>query len=267
MTGVTGLSWMNYAWDATITAGSEEASLPGSNVATDQGAAEYAWQTLAGDVTEGDGATLTIKPVTLQQTWRVVVLARTNLTAGATVSVKLYNYGSPSDALVLTALASGPPAGVGQVCVVLAADTVADYLVIAISDAANPDGHINVPLVHCGALFRPEYGRTAGSAFDDQSRTDQFITIGGQEFLDPRWERRVASLVLDAIAGASEHWQQLAPLARQGRAGRNVLAIPDIASTRINEEAVLGTVRLSQRTFGMRTAERLTVTITVSERV
>jgi len=267
MTQFTGLSWINFAQDAVITAGSEEATLAASNVATDQGSPEYAWQTLNGDLTAADGATLTIKPTTLQQTWRGIVLAGTNLTAGATLTFTLKNYASPSDTTVATSSASGPPMAFRQVCHVLSADTVADYLVISIDDAANPDGHVNVPLVHCGGLWLPEYGRTSKSSFSSANRLDRFVTLGGQEFNDARWEQRVIGIDLDAIAAATEHWPSLAAMERIARLGRNVLAIPDIASATINQEAVLGTMTVTPKTYGMRTADRLVASITVTERL
>ena len=264
MTGVTALSWVNYAHDATITASSQVAGLEGSNVATDQGSEADAWQTADGVVT---AATLTIAPATLQQAWRVFALARTNLTAGATVTITLLNYGSPSPVTVTTRVLSGPPNGRGQVVTVLSQVYTADYATIRIDDAANPDNHLSVGLVHCGALWIPEYGRTQQSSFEREERTDENVTIGGQEYPEHRWQRRVANLVFDATDATSELWQYLDGLDRTARTRRNILVIPDYTSVAIAYEAILGTLRVSAATYAMRTASRVSWSGRVTERL
>lgn len=264
MTGVTGLSWVNYAHDAVITASSEVSGLEAANVATDQGSEADSWQTVDGIVA---GAVLTIKPTTLQQPWRVVAMARTNLTAGATVTITLLTNASPSPVVVATRQVSGPPNGRGQVVVVFDQAYTADYVTVQIDDLANPSAHLRVGLVHCGSLWLPEYGRTAQSSYGREERTDEATTIGGQEYPEHRWQRRVASLAFDASNATTELWQYIDALDRTARARRNVLVIPDWTSAAVNYEAILGTLRVSDATYSMRTAARVSWTGRVTERL
>lgn len=268
MTGVTGISYENFVLDAVLTAGSQESSLPVANIATPLGAPDTdAWQTADGVLTTAGGAIVTVKPPTLRRTWRVAAVARTNLTPGASVTFTWKNIASPSDTTVSSVTKGGPFYGVGQVVAILPSDVTADYLTVSFDDPNNPDNHINVPLVWAGALWLPEYGRTSQSGYDAQMRVDQIETMAGQERTEARWRRRVLNLAFDALSTASELWSRLNLVDLVSFDGGNVLAIPDISSTNLNYEAVLGLARVSQRTHSLGTTQRIAASVQITERL
>lgn len=267
--GLTALGYKNYAKDAVITAYSTAATGLGvENVANDQGAAQYAWQTTSGIITAAAGAKIKIVPATPAQSWRCAGVFRTNLTPGATVTFSWYNVGSPSPTLVTSAARSGPPASYRQVIAILSADITADYLEIGFDDASNPDGFINIPLVYCGPLWLPAYGRTFRSAFGRQDRTERMATIGGQTFVTHRWQQRWLSLDFDAARASDEVWGYAMEIDRLARLGGNILAIPDVSSSNLQYEAVFGEMFTSdQMTYGMRTAQHVSWSARVTERL
>ncbi|MGE4044455.1 MAG: hypothetical protein AB7F35_06355 [Acetobacteraceae bacterium] len=265
---MTAFGLENLVLDATITANSEATGLDADNVANDWGSAQYAWQTVAGVVTEADGALIRIEPTTPAQTWRALGIFRSNLTSDATVNFTLWNDNGGSPSVVWTDSVSGPPAGYGQVVVVLDADTTADFLQIWVDDEDNPDGFINIPLIYAGPLWIPTWGEGLRSQFGRRNRTDTRQSIGGTEYVNHRWMQRWRALGFDATKSDTEVWQYAMELDALARLGGNVLAIPNITSADINYEAVFGMMAPPDAmTFGLGTKTLVSWTATVSERL
>ena len=269
--GVTAIGYQNYAKDAVIAANSVDDTATGldpDQVANDQGSPQYAWQTAAGGLTLATGAFLSIKPRTPAQSWRAVALAGTNLTPQSTVNIALWNDNNGSPVAVYGTTVAGPPRSYRQVVHVLPSNTTADFLQIYVNDPGNADNFINVPLVYCGPLWIPQYGRTYQSTFGRVDRTDQQQTQGGQEFPSHRWQKRYVALTFDSTSASTELWQDAMEIDRIARLGGNVLAIPNIDSTDINYEAVFGQLRTSdQMTYGLRTAARVAWNARITERL
>jgi hypothetical protein len=269
--GVTAFGYQNYAKDAVIYALSVDDTAVGldpDQVANDQGSPQYAWQTKDGGLTLATGAFIRIRPNTQQQTWRAVCIARSNITASAQINIGLWNdYNGPPTA-VYNANVNGPPAGYQQIVHVLPSNITADFLQIYVEDAGNPDNHINVPLIYCGPLWIPEYGRTFRSTFGRTDRTDQQQTQGGQEFPMHRWQKRFVTVDFDSTSTATEVWQYAMEIDRIARLGGNILAIPNIDSADINYEAVFGQLSTSdQMNYGLRTAARVAWNARILERI
>ncbi len=260
--GKTAFGWDNYVTDATVTADATAATgLDPSQVQNDQGAAQYAWQTTAGDLS----AVLTITPPNPKQSWRAAGLFRTNLTTAATV---LFQYYTNAGTLVTSESVGGPAAGYQQVLSVLSAAVTADYLKITITDTNNPDNCLNIPLVYAGPLWLPTYGRSANSSFGREHRTDQQITLGGQRHNTARWQHRFVGLAFDALSATDELWQYAMELDAQARLGGNVLAIPVVDGSLRTYEAVFGEMQTSdQMTFGLKTADRVAWSARITERL
>jgi len=194
-----------------------------------------AWQTIAGDLTSADGATLTITPLTAR-TWRLFGLFRTNLTTSAVVTVTLYD--NPST-LVFTDTMSTMVAGYGQVVLDAGQDYTADYCVIEIDDATNPDTFINVPLAYAGPGWLPGTGLAWQTTFGRDSQVDEVRSKGGQEYPTHWWSRRRWDIFLAGV-NASEVWTEAMELDRISRFGRNVLFVPDVTSATLAYEMLLG---------------------------
>lgn len=254
--------YANYVKAATVTASSAAANFPASNLATsDQGAASEGWQTAAGVLTS---VTLTITPTVGAQTWRVVSIHRSNLTAAATGTFKLFN--NPST-LVATVNWTGPVGATGQVVGVFSQNFTADYATVTFNDSTNPDGHINVALACAGAVWMPATGFSFSDTFDRASLLDETRARGGGEYPVFRYQQRLWNLELQGVR-SSEVWVQLDSMQRTSRLGGNILVIPDTTSANLQFEAVFGRITNTQPvSFPYGAADRRAWRGTISERL
>jgi hypothetical protein len=258
------LGWNNLVIGATITAGSQVASLPGSNVQGPHGSPATGWQTQAGVITSGGGAFLTIVPTAGSRTWRAMGIFGTNITSTATVTFLLYNTGP---ALVWSSAVAGPVAGYRQVVAIAPSDQVADYLVIQIDDTANSDGFINIPLAYAGAAWLPQRGVSFASTWGRDDNTLETFTRGGQEYPLLLWQRRRWALTFEAVA-AAELWTQADPLLIASRIGGNVFFAPNDISPYLSQEAIFGRLKIpSDVTYPFHNADRRQVAATITERL
>lgn len=256
------LGWTNYAKTATFIASSEEGSLPATNVANDIGSQSVGWQTTAGTVTS---ITLRVTPTTSAQTWRVMGVFGTNLTAAATVKFELWNTSGPT--LVYSSGNLSPIAGYQQVVAAATANKTADYMLITINDAANPDTFVNVPLVFGGPAWFPLGSVGFSSTVGRDAGVDEVVSRGGQEYPVFKWSRRRWNLTLDSMR-ASEVWSQGDALALYATAGSNILFAPDSASTYLQREAVFGRLKsTADVSFPYQGADRRRWSASVTERL
>jgi hypothetical protein len=111
------------------------------------GAASVAWQTPAGTT----AAALTVT-TTAAVAWRAVSLNRSNLTTGATIRVWVGSAASLTTTPTYDSgtVSAGVAVGIGQALHVMPAAVSAQAMRIDISDAANPDGYLNIPLAYAG---------------------------------------------------------------------------------------------------------------------
>lgn len=234
--GQTVLGTLNLVKTGALTAGSSAVNMPISNLLIDAGAPSMAWQTLAGVVTNAAGANFRVTPV--RQLWRLFGLFRTNLQRTATVTFSLYI--NPST-LVWSGSVPGPLPGYGQVIAVAPQDFLADYCVVGIDDAGNPDGFLNVPLAFAGPAWIPQIGQTWNSTVGRDSQVDEIVSRGGQEYPTYRYQQRRWEIEFDALTD-SEVWSSAQELDRLSRYGGNILFVPDFASANLSAEAVFGRV-------------------------
>lgn len=232
MPQVSAFCWTNAVKTAVLTASSAEATLPVTNLATyDQGAASLAWQTLAGALSS---VLLTITPAA-RTTFRAFGVFRTNLTSAGTLTVRAYT--NPGLVLVNT---WGPTAAVnGQVVLFAAADTPADVVTFTLTDAGNPDNHLNIPLAFAGPAWQPLTALSWASSMGRDAVADNVATRGGQVYTTLRSTVRRWELALDGIRLA-ESYQQVDVLDRVSRAGGNVLVIPDNTAADMQYVATFG---------------------------
>ncbi len=253
------IGWNNYVKTGTVTASEAAANFPVTNLQGDQGAAASAWQT-----NDTGPATLTITPALTQRTWRALGLFRTNLTSAASLVFSLFN--NPST-LVATATLPGPVNGTGQVVWVLGADTVADYATVAITDAGNPQGYLNVPLAFAGPAWNPLTGFSFATALGRDGTTDEAQSRGGQEYPVFRWQRRRWDYDMQGVR-ASELWLQLDAMLRTARTGANIFTVPDTTSANLASEALFGRIAsLADVTFPFGTADRRAAKLRHTERL
>lgn len=236
------IGWAN-SWiksSPTLTYNFAQAGLLPSNlVSNDSGSSALAWQTTAGQTF----ASLTIDLAGLTWPLAAVAIARSNLTSAALGQVVLKTSSSGSVVYSWGGTTYGSPTGTmnpinGFWVLPLGSTMSGGWLRIGISDAANPDGFINIPILFAGDAWalarRPGFASTEGR----DAQIDEIVTRGGNEFPQLRWQRRRVNLAFEAIL-ASE-LANLRALDTAARTGGNVLYVPDINSSTINSDAILG---------------------------
>lgn len=234
------IGWTNRVNTGTLFPYSQATNFPLSNLQNDIGAPSLGWQTVNGILTPGAGAKFSISAS--GTSWRAVILARTNLSSTAVVTFTLRTGTDPgSVSTVATITGIGPLSRYRSVIGVFAADTNADSCLVSITDSSNPDGYINVPLCFAGPVWTFESPPSWSTEWGREDRRDSLISLGGQEWVTPRWQRRVCQLKLTGVR-ASETFTQLDLMDFDVRDGRNVLFIPDYSSATIAQEAIYGMV-------------------------
>ncbi|UPY37225.1 hypothetical protein [Sediminicoccus sp. KRV36] len=210
-----------------------------------------AWQTVSGVVS----ATLSLTAPT-PITWRVACLARTNLTSSATMRVQVGAYDSGT-------ISAGVVAGVGQALHILPADASGPSMVITLTDAANPDRLLNVPLAYAGPV-RVTNIAPSSEAGRDVRRADTSMR-GGTVIVEPLSAARTWNLVFAALLDNDIAWLDALESAAAG--GINILAVPREGSARASAETILGLLKPGGRGFLTATGHRRTWSATISERL
>lgn len=251
MTGISLVGYNNYVTllNTSLTATSEAANMPATNLRTNQGGPSAAWQTISGTTT----ASFTITPTLTYQPWRAFGLFRTNLSSTASVTIRLYTQPATQQ---LSVQCSGPTPGYQQVVYPSSSDIYADYCTITIVDANNPDGFLNIPLAYAGPMWQPSIGMGFETTAGRDDQTDEIVSRAGQEYPQNRWQRRRWNLALDGVTNA-EVWNYADKLNSVGRTGSNCLLIPNTTSTYGQREAVFGRWHsTSDITFAFGSADR-----------
>lgn len=259
MAGNSGIGWNNYCKTGSLAASSEEPTLPITNLANDQVNASSGWQTLNGDVT------LVTLTVTLPSTALLISafgLFGTNLTPSATALFEA-KLGGVTQA---SATLPGPQEGYGQLVGVFGSDVTADGMVITISDAGNPDNHLNIGGAFVGQMWFPLSGISWSTTYGENAARDDFRARGGARFINPLYTERYWKIVLDAIR-ASEAWDELGELKRIASLGGNVLFLPDVTDVDLFRMAVFGVLETqADVSFPAHSVDARQVTMQVTER-
>jgi hypothetical protein len=230
------IGWVNHIRSGAVSAGSETTAQPAVNIQSDHGA--EAWQT-AGIVTSGAGAWLSIDAGTAAD-WRALVLARTNLTADATLRWRLGD--ADGDVYDSGTLPAGVVPGYGQAVHVLPQTVRRRYMRVDIDDPANPDGFIRIGLAYGGPVWQPSINIGPGSSIGREQGGTEVVTRGGQEYVKQDWQRRACDIELEALSD-SEAIRDIYELDRIARAGGNVLLIPRPGSPHLARETIFGRLR------------------------
>lgn len=256
------IAWLNLSDAALLSTDSELASLPASNVQHEHVARK--WYTAAG-VT----AAYVIFDMGASVACDVLALLGTNLTPTGTVRVRASDADpAVTGSLLLDtgALTGSAKAGYGAVYKQFAS-TAARYWRLDLSDAAVAEGQLRIGRVFLG----PSWTTTVPQLFDwsitdeDPSMVDE--SYGGQQYADEKDHRRALDFTLDYLDKAEMYGNAFA-LARASGVVRDILCIPDLASSYLSEEAVFGPLIAGQpRPLRHRLPAIYTQKFTVRERL
>lgn len=150
----------NHVVLGTLSAGSESASYPVSNLQDPSGGASRQWRTLA-VVTSADGAYFDIDAGSAAA-WQAFCLFRSTLTTAATIRVTVGSALGGTDVLDTGTASAGVVATWGQSVTLLDTAVTGRYCRIYLDDPDNPDGYIGVALAYAGPVTPLSPGLAVG---------------------------------------------------------------------------------------------------------
>lgn len=136
---------------------------------------------------------------------------------------------------------AGVQPGYGQSFRFSPTPAVGRYAYCEIDDPTNPDGFLAVGLAYAGPVWQPALNIGWETATNTDTRIDEVVTRGGQEYPQYRYEQRRWDVSMQHILD-SEIWAEAAEVQRSGRRGGNVLFVPDPVGDNAQKEAVFGRV-------------------------
>ncbi|MGV4877630.1 hypothetical protein [Acetobacter indonesiensis] len=249
-----GLGWENRVLDAALTASAQVSTLPVENLRNQQGAASLGWRV------PGTTATLTISHPPVGP-WRAFGVFRTNLTAGASMTVTVLSGGNTVWQGTAQAVANG------QVLLVAPTAIMGDTATIVINDSGNPDGFLSVPLAYAGPIWQPVRNYSTESTADRTLGQDSVTTLGGAEFVSTRWFQRKLTIAhqsygdVDAVA--------LGKILRVAATGQNILFLPDPSASPdvLAAKALFGRLSGAELSNPFGNADRHSLPLTLTERL
>lgn len=247
-----GFGYQNRILDGALVADTQSSALPVSNLRTQQGATSLGWR-IPG---LNGGLTLTLPGLSAL---RVASLHRTNLTAAAQWSVTIYNAGA-----AVWSGQGGPVAG-GQSLVCAPEAVLGDSVRLSLSDPANPDGWMDIPLAYIGPLWQPVRNFSTQSTAGGTLGADTITALGGAEFVTPRWYQRTGSITHQSLGTAEA--TIVAQIVRTAATGQNILFLPDPSASALAEQALFGRLSGGDLSNPFGAADRHAITLNMTERL
>lgn len=232
------LAWDNKLDAASVSAGSELATLPASNVQHPH--VSRKWATAA-----GVKASYLVFDMGAPVPVSLLSVVGTNLTPAATVRLRASNAdptAAAGDLYDSGVIASGVKAGYGAIYKAFN-EVTARYWRLDLDDAAVQDNLL------VGFVFLGPSWDVVGRLLYDWSVTSldespQSESTGGQAHFDVRQQRRHLDFVLDFMTEQDAYTKAFVMARANGRV-KSLVAVPDINSVYLSEQSVLGTVRAS----------------------
>ncbi|OUJ05365.1 hypothetical protein [Acetobacter malorum] len=256
-----GIGWENRVLDAALSASAQVSGLPVTNLRNQQGAPSLGWRV------PGTTATLTISHPPAGP-WRAFGLFRTNLSATATWRIRTGSYDASWYGVDWISDWTGPcNATNGQCVYVLPGAITAERCEITITDKDNPDGYLSIPLAYAGPLWQPARNYSTESTADRNLGVDSITTLGGAEFVSPRWYQRSLSIAHQSYGDADA--VVLEQILRVAATGQNILFLPDPSATPavLAEKSLFGRLSGNDLTNPFGIADRHALTLTLTERL
>lgn len=249
--------YSNLILIGSVSATSQVASMPASNVQSDQGSASMAWRFT-------DATSVLNLALTAASPMQVFSLHRTNLSSSATLRLQGYNTAVSGNAVFDTGQF---PANIvnGQTVAFLSNSYTINTLHIAVTEPNMVDGYVSVPLVYAGPIWQPLRNFSSATVSGTDTGVDEVTTLSGVEFPQFRWQRR--RYVIDHQSFGDAELPMLRTLARLGNASRNVLFLPDPSATTLNGDALFGRLAPSDVSNLGGTSDRHGTKLTLTERL
>lgn len=233
------LAWKNLADDATLTASSEIATLPGSNV--QQPHVSQKWQTAAGIKT----GTLLLD-MGSSVACSVMALLGTNFSSLATMRLRGSDSdpsGATGEKYDSTTISAGAKATYGG-CYLSFTEATARYWLINVDDASVAD-NLEVGRLFLGPKWTPTQAQGFGWSVVPTDPSKVTKSYGGQSYPDVRPQARTIQFTLEFM-NEDEMYGNAFALAHENGLVDDVLAIHNPSSAWLSEQAVWGLCQASE---------------------
>lgn len=231
------IAWENLADDAVVAASSEQASAPGANVQNQH--ISKKWKAV-----EGVNSASLLFDMGSSVACAALAALGSNLTAAGTLRLR----GSDSDSTGVTGekydstlINAGAKAGYGAAYLSFTSAT-ARYWLLNLADASVTT--LQVGRVFLGPKWVPDEDMEIGWSMVSRDPSKKTKSYGGQVFSDVRPQARALQFTLLCQSEAQLYGNAFA-MARVNGVVRDVLAIPNISSSYLSEQAVFGLVEAS----------------------
>lgn len=248
------IGYTNAVVLGTVAASSSATGLGPTQLQNDQGGDTYALR-----IPVVTSSTIT---VTWSGLYHGFGLFRTNLTPSASVSAVVKNGSTTVASFTFMPVV----AGYRQTVYVLPVPVTGTSVVFTLSDSANTDGFMSIPLAFAGPLFQPARNMGYSSSPGRADQTTSTVTRSGAEIIRSDYIRRTFDLSFAGIKDAEQTAVWSIDLA--GRQGNNLFFVPDPASLIINTQAIFGRlIPQTGLTYPLQNADARGYRATITERL
>ncbi|MCE0743329.1 hypothetical protein LWC05_05415 [Acetobacter sicerae] len=251
--------YQNHILDGALTASSQVAALPVTNLKNQQGASSLGWRSLT--TTPVSSANFIIK-MTSAVVWRAFSLHRTNIGSSAIWRMQVTN----GDDTVLDVIRPCNAAN-GQCLFVNPSDVLGDAVQITVWPNDTSQTWVDLPLAFAGPLWQPARNYGSESTADRVLGQDSVTSLGGSEFVESRWYQRKLSISHQSLGDTDSGVMD--QILRIAATGQNILFIPDPSAdpTVLAEKALFGRLSGGDLSNPFGNADRHALTLDLTERL
>ncbi len=253
------VAWNNLADAAAVTAGSQVASLPATNV-------QLALLSLKWGTAAGVKSSNLVFDMGTAQGCAVLAVLGTNLTPTATMRLRASNSdptGAAGEILDTGTISANVKTGYGAIYYPFTLAT-ARYWRLDLADASLADNML-VGRVVLAPTWKPPFGFNWGWSVTSLDPSTISKSYGGQAYADIRPQQRVLAGTIDFMAETDAYGSAFVAMRANGVV-KDVLVIPFETGARISEESVWGLCQVS-KPIPQRLGQIFTMDISVEERL
>lgn len=230
------IGYINRLLTASLTADNQVASLPVTNLQTPHADTTNQWRTTSRT------ASFTADTGSSASTWRLFMLAHTNLNSNALIrwivsddsTFATSNYDSGSTF-------AGTLPGYQQSVIIAPSEVTGRYVRCSLNNASNPDPFLSVGLAYAGPVYTPGRGLSYESSWAVQTAQDIVQTRGGQQYVTLRHRQRAWDMAFNTLPSA-ELYTSIAEVMRTADTGQNIAFVP-FSDGQPSREAIMGLLR------------------------
>lgn len=230
------IGYVNRILTGSLSASSQVATLPVSNLATPHADTTNQWRTTS------RAANFICDTGSMDSTWRLFLLAQTNFNANVLMRVVVSDNADMSAPNYDSNFQGGRLAlGYQQFVWIAPSEVTGRYCQILLNNGSNSDPYLSVGLAYAGPAYQPARGLSYDSAWGVTPAQDVVQTRGGQQYVTQRYRQRYWDISFGSVPSA-ELYASIAEVMRVADTGTNIAFVP-FTDGDPSREAVMGILR------------------------